>query len=352
MLRVMVVDDSVLFRKVLGDVLAKQRGVAVVGNASNGQLALDKIPNVKPDVLTLDIEMPVLDGIETLKRLRKEHPSIDVVMVSSQTVDGAKVTLEALSLGAVDFISKPAGGGPEKSAQALTEQIGPILAALEQRRQERGSAPIALPESRPTRESMAVVPASWKPSIVAIAVSTGGPAALQKVIPKLPKALRVPLVMVQHMPALFTKQLAESLDRKSEISVVEAAHGKPLKPGVVYIAPGGKQMKLVGSPVAPLVTITDDPPERHCKPAADYLFRSLARLFQGNVLGVVLTGMGDDGTLGARLLKRHSMIFIAQDEATSAVFGMPRSLIEAGLADFVLPLDEIAERITQLVRGN
>ena len=376
----MVVDDSVVFRKVLSDLLGTLPGVCVIGNASNGQIALDKLARLQPDALTLDIEMPVLDGMETLRLLRQQRPEIDVVMVSAASSAGAQITIDALSIGAVDFIAKPAsegklGGGQEM----LLAQLRPVIAALvarkasrHARQDQRGDTPAATGRSgflpalpspwaapSPARPASAAPasarpsPAAPKPDIVAFGVSTGGPPALGNVIPRLPGTLGVPVLIVQHMPELFTKQLARSLDQKSALRVVEAEDQQPVEDDTVYLAPGGHHMKVVRDVRSSRVVlrITDDPPERHCKPSVDYLFRSLARVHPGRVLPVILTGMGDDGTMGLRLLKRHPAIALAQDEQSSTVFGMPRAAIESGLVDEVLPLAQIAERIVTILRG-
>lgn len=349
-LRMMVVDDSALFRKVMADTLQGIPGVEVVARASNGDLALKKIDSIHPDVITLDVEMPVMNGIETLQQLRQNYPNVDCLMVSAVTTEGADTTLKALELGAIDFITKPHGASTEDNAAELLQQIRPLLSGIRQRK-NRSRDSVNLEQLK--RISQHVAPQgepAESPDIVAIGVSTGGPKALATLLPTLPENFRVPIVVVQHMPALFTKQLAQSLNLKTKLEVVEAVDKQQLKPGVVYIAPGGQHMKLTSHlKGSGIIRITDDPPEKHCKPSVDYMFRSVAKVFAGRALGVILTGMGDDGVIGLRLMKRHNAQVIAQDEATCTVFGMPQGAIKAGVVDVVAPLEQIADEIIRQV---
>lgn len=352
-MRVLVVDDSTLFRKVVRDAIEFELGLQVVGTASNGRIALDKIQQLRPDVVTLDVEMPELDGLEVLRRLQEIASPPRVIMVSSFTAKGAALTAQALRLGAFDFILKPATDNWETSREGLLAQIGAKLKLVDAavRPPALKSQPFAECQSWPSKGVTAIAPSKPMPAeVVAIGVSTGGPAALASLLPQLPADLSSPVVIVQHMPPVFTKSMAEDLNRICKLRVSEATDGERLIPGHAYIAPGGRQMKVVPSSAGPQICITDDPAERNCRPSVDYLFRSLAHLYGGRVLALVLTGMGDDGTLGCQLLERQGAAILAQDEASCVVYGMPRQVAECGLADAVLPLSEMARAIEERVR--
>jgi two-component system, chemotaxis family, protein-glutamate methylesterase/glutaminase len=363
-LRVLVADDSSLFRRAVADALASIPDVEVVGSAPNGKLALQKVAELKPDLLTLDIEMPEMDGLAVLEALRQMGSTTSVIVISAVTLRGGRLTMQALEKGAFDFITKPQSKSSEESRATLVRELGPRLRALGHRRQIRSLLQPGLPASAraatpptPTVGKTPVSPARpsptriSRPEVVLIGVSTGGPGALVRLLPPLPKDLGVPIVVVQHMPPVFTQSLAESLASKCSLQVREASDGEKIEAGTVLIAPGGRQLKLANGPDAIRVQITDDPPENNCRPAVDYLFRSAASQLPGRAMAVILTGMGNDGTLGLRLLRRHGCFSIAQDEATSVVFGMPKSAIEAGLVDVVLPIDAIAGRILSTVKG-
>lgn len=346
-MRVLIVDDTVLYRKILQDVLSAIPDVEVVATAPNGKIALSKIDRFRPDLMTLDVEMPEMDGIETLRHLKQKAHRPAVLMVSSLTQHDAEVTLQALNLGAFDFIAKPDGGSFAQNIEMLTEQLVPKIQALIRKNLHRTSNFQRL-QSGMTPLTAAPV---TRPRIVAIGVSTGGPKALADVIPKLPADLPVPLVVVQHMPPLFTRALANSLNNKSQLTVVEAEHGMALQSGTVYVAPGGKQMKLNTNSIHPKIQLTDDPPENHCRPSVDYLFRSVNEIYGSKALAVIMTGMGRDGTEGLRLLKQSGAYNLAQDEATSVIYGMPMEAVRAGVVDEVLPLNRLAERIDKIVKG-
>lgn len=360
-LRVLVADDSSLFRRAVADALASIPDVEVVGSAPNGKLALQKIAELKPDLVTLDIEMPEMDGLAVLEALRQMGSTSSVIVISALTLRGGRLTMQALEKGAFDFITKPQSKSSEESRATLVRELAPRLRALSHRRQIRNilqpTSPRAVAPAAPPAGKVAVRPERTgptrvsRPEVVLIGVSTGGPGALVRLLPPLPKDLGAPIVIVQHMPPVFTQSLAESLASKCSLQVREASDGEKLEAGTVLIAPGGRQLKLSNGPDAIRVQITDDPPENNCRPAVDYLFRSAANQLPGRVMAVVLTGMGNDGTLGLRLLRRHGCFTIAQDEATSVVFGMPKSAIEAGLVDAVLPIDAIAGRILSTVKG-
>jgi two-component system chemotaxis response regulator CheB len=367
-LRVLVADDSVVFRRAITEALSSLPEVEVVGTAGNGKIALQKVLELKPDLLTLDMEMPEMDGLAVLDALKQSGSTTSIMVISAITIRGGRLTMQALEKGAFDFLTKPQTKSAEESKAAIARELAPRVRALAHRRQIRnilrpGSLPyvppaVATAASLPARESVhtgkeprsRALPS--RPEVVLIGVSTGGPAALARVLPLLPKDVGAPIVVVQHMPPVFTQSLAESLSGKCSLHVREASDGDKLEAGLVLIAPGGRQMRLVAaSDAIAKVQVTDDPPENNCKPAVDYLFRSAASLLPGRTMAVILTGMGSDGTLGMRLLKRQGCFTVAQDEATSVVFGMPKAAIEAGIVDVVLPIDAIAAKVLSTVRG-
>jgi len=356
-LRVLVVDDTIMYRKVVGDILAEMPDVEVVGTANNGKIALTRIASLKPDLITLDVEMPIMNGLETLEALQQEHPEVGVIMLSTLTKRGSDITMKALELGAFDFIAKPDADAKQENVQSLKNALHPRIKAFAKRRelklllkQKLRTAPT--PAARPAVPTPPPASArrSGKSKAIAIGISTGGPNALTRMLPQLPK-LGVPIFIVQHMPPVFTKSLAESLDPKCQAEVREATHGEAVLPDVIYIAPGGKQMKVAsGAAGNKIIQITDDPPENNCKPAVDYLFRSVAREYGALSTGVIMTGMGGDGTLGLRVLKSFGAVTVGQDEETCVVYGMPKTAVEAGVVDVVAPLDMIASEITRTVR--
>ncbi len=346
-LRVLVVDDSSLYRKVVRDVILDLPGVDVVGVARNGRDALEKIESLQPDVMTLDLEMPELDGIGVLQELADRKISITSIMVSALTARGAKATTTALRLGAFDFILKPTTQSLEESIAQLSRDLAPKLKACwTQVRLDRCVTPSSQSPSVAAYVGVETTKEKTPPEIIAIGISTGGPQALSRMLPELPGDLLCPIVLVQHMPALFTASLAKDLDTRCSLAVQEAKEGQRLMPGNVYIAPGGKQMRVVRIGTAGIVKISDDPPEDHCRPSVNFLFRSIAESYGSAALGVILTGMGDDGTKGCRLLKEKGATIYAQDEASCVVYGMPKSVADAGLVDLVAPLDALAQRIT------
>lgn len=360
-LRVLVVDDAPLFRRVLSDALGFLPNVEVVGSAANGRLALQKLRELQPNLITLDIDMPEMNGLEVMDEMRRSGESAAVIVVSAGEITG-----KALEKGAFNFIAKPVASNLEQCRESLTRELAPVVRAIANRMEIRsilrGNPPEVAQIPVPARgrtgtdldqitERMERLAKAVKPEVVLIGVSTGGPDALSKLLPALPADIGVPILVVQHMPLEFTKALADDLDSKCAVRVREAVDGDSLQPNVVYIAPGGRHMRLgLGSDLKPVIQITDDPPENHCRPAVDYLFRSAAMSFPGRAIAVIMTGMGCDGTLGLRLLKQHGCFVIAQDEASSVVYGMPRAAIEAGVADTVLPLNAIAGSITAAVK--
>ena len=339
MIRVLVVDDSAVIRRIISKILANDPEIEVAGTAANGAEALEQARALDPDVVTLDIEMPEMDGLAAVSELRKRGFSKPVIMLSSISVPGAEATLEALARGATDFIAKP----------SKTARIADALASIgdELLRKVKGlHAQFATAPQATTRVARTDAPGP-PPEILAIASSTGGPKALAEVIPALPGEFPVPVVVVQHMPAFFTAQLAKSLDNKSALSVREGSDGVRLEPGTVWIAPGDHHLEVCKCRGNREITLHQGPPENSCRPAADPLFRSVASIYGARSLGVVLTGMGKDGCEGARAIREAGGEVIVQDRATSVVWGMPGFVAAAGLADAVLPQSDIAPWIVR-----
>ena len=385
-IKILVVDDTIIFRKIVSDVISEIPEATVVGTANNGKIALSKIASLKPDLLTLDIEMPQMDGLKVLEFIQEKTPHVGAIMLSTLTQEGSEMTIRALELGAFDFIPKPQSGTMQENMANVRNQLIPMIKAFSRRREiqnilkgksappvtadSKGPSPIAgtkrpaisRPAAGPLKRS-AITKNKIRPviqrratfqgaEIVAIGISTGGPKALAQMMPKLPETMNVPIVIVQHMPPLFTQSLAKSLNAKCAIHVKEAVNGEALAPNTALIAPGGKQMKIVASADGTnrIIKITNDPPENSCRPSADYLFRSVAELYLGRSTGVIMTGMGSDGYLGLVKMKEHGSFIIAQDEETCTVFGMPKDPIEANIVDVISPLDAIAEAIKKTIK--
>ncbi|MCS7199024.1 MAG: chemotaxis response regulator protein-glutamate methylesterase [Caldimicrobium sp.] len=337
---VLIVDDSAIMRKLISDILAKDSDIVVVGQAVNGKDAIEKAKILKPNVITLDIEMPEMDGLTALKFLKKEVPQAKIIMFSSLTQEGAKATLEALSLGAYDFVPKPSTKSFLESVKKIEHDLIPKIKSVTLSQEVKTFKPtVQLPKLR-----------SGIYRAIGIGVSTGGPQTLLEIFKNIPATLRVPIFIVQHMPPIFTRQLAERLDKISPLTVKEAEDGEVIKEGYVYVAPGDYHMRIKVNNRDKIITLNQDPPINNCRPAVDVLFESLAEVFNGTCLGIILTGMGRDGTEGARKIKQKGGGIIAQDSSSSIVFGMPRAVIEAGLADEVLSLQEIPKRIRELFR--
>jgi two-component system chemotaxis response regulator CheB len=345
-LRVLVADDSLSFRSILVDSLQKLPAARIVALASNGQEAVDKFAECNPDVLTLDVEMPVLDGFQVLEKLRPKLGSVAVIMVSAMTRRSAGATIRALELGAFSFITKPEEASPDKNREILRQQLSSVFDAIVAKRSSASAVnplPVAVTATGERRPAAQV-------KVIGIGASTGGPHALAEILPRLPANLPVPVVLVQHMPALFTASLAEAMAAKCAVKVVQAEHGMALQAGTVYIAPGGKHMRVVddvGS-ASKRIELTVDPPEHYCRPAVDYLFRSLATTYRANAAGVILTGMGQDGAQGLLAMRQAGATTLGQDAATCTVYGMPREAHQVGAVEVQLPLARIAERITKL----
>ena len=348
-IRVLVVDDAVVVRRIVTDVLGADAEIEVVGAAANGKIALQKLTQVNPDLVTLDVEMPEMDGPTTLRALRKTHPKLPVIMFSTLTARGAATTLDCLAAGANDYVTKPANVGSVATAmERIRDELIPKIKAL------CGHKPPVKPAGTPAAPM--AKPVALKPVVrtkaleaVVIGVSTGGPNALADVMPHIAENLPVPMLIVQHMPPVFTKMLAERLDAKSKVTVKEAAAGDVLKPGHVYIAPGDYHMTIEKVAGISRIKLNQDAQENSCRPAVDVLFRSAAAAFGPNVLAVVLTGMGQDGLHGGEVIRAAGGSMICQDQATSVVWGMPGFVAKAGLAEAVLPLNSIAPEINRRV---
>jgi two-component system chemotaxis response regulator CheB len=337
-IRVLVVDDSVVVRLVVAEALHADPELALAGVAPDGEAALEKIAQLQPDVVVLDVEMPKLDGLATLRAIRARDRRLPVVMFSTLTARGASTTLDALTLGASDYVQKPSTGNREASVQVLREELLPKLRALGQRVRRPPAAPVPLARRASPSSRL---------DVVVIGVSTGGPNALAEVLPALPADLPVPVLLVQHMPPLFTGLLAERLHKLSGLDVAEAAGGELVGPGQVWVAQGGSHLVVEPSPEGPRLAMSDAAPVNSCRPAVDVLFSSAAATFGPRVLAVVMTGMGQDGFAGCRAVKEAGGQVVVQDADTSVVWGMPRFVAEAGLAEAVLPLGALADEITR-----
>jgi two-component system chemotaxis response regulator CheB len=342
-IRVMICDDSAFMRMVIKDILDKQNGIKVIGQARDGMEAVEKAVTLKPDVITMDVEMPKLNGLEAMKLITKKIPT-RVIMVSSLTEEGAEITIEALENGAVDFLAKPSGSISTNFRKMGGELINKINSSMEIDPSKIGLLRRKFIRRTPVKRSFTL-----NGKIVMIASSTGGPKALDAVIPQLPSNLPAPVVVVQHMPAGFTKSLAMRLNKISDIEVKEASEGDILKNGVVYIAPGNYHLGLKAEGPNVKVYLDQSAKINGVRPAADFTFDKGAEIYRNKVVGVVLTGMGRDGTKGCFKIKHYNGRIIAESEETCVVYGMPKSVVKEGYADFKLPSDQIAQKIAELL---
>jgi two-component system chemotaxis response regulator CheB len=341
--RVFIVDDSAVTRRLLSEVLAADPEIEVAGTADNGNLALTRIPEVKPDLITLDIDMPGMDGLATITEIRKLYPNLPVIMFSSLTERGAGATLDALARGAGDYVAKPTNAGSVEGARArVREELIPKIKSL---CAVRGK----FPQSLSAPAVVATIRAPVRIDIVAIGTSTGGPSALAELVPQFPANFPVPIVIVQHMPPMFTRLLADRLNRGARLKVQEGQEGKKVESGQVWIAPGDRHMTVARKGSDVVLALKQYPPENSCRPAVDVLFRSVAQTYGANALAVVLTGMGSDGTRGAHVIRDAGGEVIVQDEATSVVWGMPGSVVAASLADCICPLANIVPEVIRRV---
>ena len=347
-IKVLVVDDSALMRKFISDILNSDTRIEVVGTARDGKEALNQIRALKPDVVTMDVEMPTMDGLKALEEIMSTNP-LPVIMVSSMTQQGAETTMKALALGCVDYIGKPSGSISINIREVGQDIIDKVIAASTARLKTSRAMP-SVPSASSFRR-MTPPANTVRRDIVAIASSTGGPMALSELLPKLPKNFPVPIVITQHMPKEFTPSFSKRLNDSSKIEVVEGFDGLTLKPGRAVIAPGGSHLIIKRRAGAAVCGLSDAPPVCSVKPAANVMFQSVAEEYGGNVLCVILTGMGRDGTDGATLLRRRGAYVIAESQKTCVVYGMPKSAVDAGVVDEVLPLGEIPEAMVRLVKA-
>jgi two-component system chemotaxis response regulator CheB len=341
-IRILIVHDSAVFRRALSNLLALDPEIAIVATAGDGVQALAQIADTRPDVVTLDIELRGMDGVETLVEIRKRYPRLPVIMFSTLTDHGAMATLDALERGASDYVTQPAGQSaelpPERMATELIRKIKSLCAARAPAPYFSLRLPLAslappLPPASP--QTLARV------NVVAIGASTGGPNALSSLIAQLPDDFAVPILIVQHMPPLFTRMLAERLDILGRLKVREGKDGAILQPGEAWIAPGDQHMTVARRGTEFVIGLNRGPQENSCRPAVDVLFRSVAEAYKANALAIVLTGMGTDGTRGSADIRRAGGQVIVQDEASSVVWGMPGSVVAAQASDHVYPLDRI-----------
>lgn len=342
--RIVVVDDSALFRTMLRNIVTEIPGCEVVASVSDGQTAVEKIAELKPDLVTLDVEMPGLSGIDVLRMLKHQRIHAKVIMISRLTASGAQVTTDALIEGAFDFILKPSSGNPIENKAVLKSALEDRIKAL---RETTSTAD-------PGRSEKSVVPTITRTSpieVVVIGCSTGGPDALAQVIPDLPADLPVPVIVVQHMPERFTASLAARLDEATELDVVEAAEGAAIRPGQIVIAKGGKHLELESIGTNGVrIHLSEDALENGCRPAVDFTLRSAVQSYRGNVLAVILTGMGRDGASGCGVVRSHGGRVIAQHAEGCTVYGMPKAVVQAGVADELVKLPSVAKAIVRMLK--
>ena len=336
MVQVLVVDDSALMRKMLSDILSEDKDISVVGTAISGDDALRKIPKLNPDVVTLDLEMPGLSGLETLKKIVDKY-NVPVIIVSSYSSEGSKETIEAMGLGALDFVLKPKLENIKEISDDLRLKIRALGKTKVKKFTHLKSYKKSFNHSRK--------------KIIVIAASTGGPPTLEALLVQLPKNIPCPILVVQHMPPIFTKTFANRLNDICKVEVKEASEGDELKNGTVLIAPGGFHMELIAEVkgMEGVIKLNTKPHELGVRPCANKLFKSVAKIFEGNTIGVVLTGMGSDGKLGSEEIKKYGGTIIAQSEKTCIIYGMPKEVINANLADEILDINDIPSALIQLV---
>jgi len=359
-INVVIVDDSAFMRKSLAMLLESDPAIKVVATARDGKEGIEKIKEFKPDLVTMDIEMPVMTGLEALAIIMKEMP-LPVVMVSSLTTEGAQATLDALALGAVDFIPKELSYVSLDIVKIKAELISKVKEIVRSRslvfrlqRIRNANQHIRVPiTKRPLASRVPLVfPKRGDFKAVVLGISTGGPFALLETIPKLPENFPIGIAVVQHMPPRFTKSLAERLDGLSQVRVKEAADGDVMEPGLVLIAPGGRHMTFTRSAMTVRVRITDEPKNTLYHPSADIMMSSAAETVNGPLLGVIMTGMGKDGLEGLKLIRKHQGYVIAQDEESCVVYGMPKAAVDEGVANAVVPLRDIPETIVKVIQGD
>ncbi|HEY0256518.1 MAG TPA: chemotaxis response regulator protein-glutamate methylesterase [Candidatus Methylacidiphilales bacterium] len=339
----LIVDDSVVMRRLISDMVLSDSALEVAGIAHHGHIALAKIPQVSPDIVTLDVDMPEMNGLETLARIHADYPDLPVIMLSGLTEDGAKLTIEALAMGAADYVTKPSGIGINSASVAqVREELLRKIKALGEGKLHRAF------RSR-SKNGGEISTDKSRLEVVIIGVSTGGPNALVRLLPDLPADFPVPVLVVQHMPPLFTRFLAERLAKICSLRVREAVPGARLEPGTIWIAPGDFHMEIERAEPGVTIRLHQGPLENSCRPAVDPTFRSAVECFGSRVLGIVMTGMGQDGLQGSRCIRDAGGQILAQDRKSSVIWGMPRFVVEEGLPDEVLPLDQLAAGIRRRV---
>ncbi|TGK20125.1 chemotaxis-specific protein-glutamate methyltransferase CheB [Leptospira fluminis] len=342
---VLAVDDSLVYRNLLRSAFSQDPEIEFLGAAIDGKFALPKIAHLKPDFVVLDVEMPEMDGLTTLREIRIQFPETKVIMLSSLTMDGAKVTLKAMEMGALDFVSKPDGvtAGAEKISEALSSLIEKVKAL----HSKNGiNKPVHVVHRQ---NEISFRPPKRKYSICAVGISTGGPIALRELLSKIPSDLNGTIVIAQHMPPVFTNYLAENLSSCTALGIKEVEDGELLKKRAVYIAPGGKQLEIMQSPEGPVAKVTAGPQEELCKPSVNILFNSIAKNFSNESIGVIMTGMGEDGYLGLKAMREKGSFLLAQNQESCLVFGMPSRPIKEGLIDEISDITGIAEKISALM---
>jgi len=377
-IQILVVDDTVTYRQILSKLVGEIKDTQLVGTASNGKIALSKIKIKDVDLVLLDMYMPVMNGLETLQSIKKEYPHIEVIMLSAFEKGNANLTMQALEKGALDFITKPSEDSVEKNIAKLRSALIPLMSLVKTRKFSRKARKLSLSQSKSesirepnriqakpihelkTSTEKSIVKKQTIPQqkirtisridVVALGVSTGGPNALLQLIPHLEKDFSVPILAVQHMPPMFTASLAERLDKQSQIKICEAGDGQRVESGVMYIAPGGRHMVVKKSVGGYNVNLIDTPPVNSCRPAVDVLFRSVLNVYGGNVLTVIMTGMGNDGAAGVSAIRRKGGYSIIQDEASSVVWGMPGAVAKSDNADETIALNKLATRIQEIVK--
>jgi two-component system, chemotaxis family, protein-glutamate methylesterase/glutaminase len=356
-IRVLVVDDSAVIRRLVTHVLEQDPLIEVVGVASNGAIGLQRIPQLNPDVITLDIEMPEMNGMEMLRSIRCDYPQLRVIMFSTLTERGAAITLEALTLGADDYVSKASNEGSlARSLDRLRDEMIPKIkqffllpgqySAMARAEQSKILGVGAARQGTAAPQNLRV-----RPKVVVIGVSTGGPTALGSILPGFPTGFQLPVLVVQHMPPFFTKLLAERLHSACQLPVEEARQGGLVEPGKILIAPGDFHFKVTPNGAGLRVLLDQSPQQNSCRPAVDALFASVGEVYGGAAVAVILTGMGHDGLRGTEILKAQGAYVLAQDEASSVVWGMPGAVVNAGLADRVLPLNQVVPEILRITNG-
>lgn len=345
--RVLVVDDSAVVRGLLVKAIEGDPAIELAGTAMHGEAALSVLARTPVDIVLLDVEMPVMDGLAALQEIQRRYPTIRVIMVSGHTQDGADTTVKALAMGAAGCVAKPAGKNPAESVEMIGRELRPLMHALIPSLVRQHAAPATVRSSPQPQKSAAPVnrlvgQSALPPKVIVIGSSTGGPQALRAVLTKIPASLPIPILIVQHMPPMFTPMLARHLESDTGRTTFEAQDGMLLENDKTYVAPGDYHLVISGAGERRILRLNQEPPECFCRPSVNPLFRSAANLFNNRVAAIMLTGMGEDGLLGTREVVANGGWVLAQDEASSVVWGMPGAIARAGLTDEILPLDQIA----------